>query len=511
MKTRFAPSPTGYIHIGNVRSAIYPYLLAKQEGGVFILRIEDTDRARYVPEATALIEDTLKWLGLMWDEGPEVGGPNGPYFQTERQAIYKEWAEKLLAKKRAYMDPTSSEVIQGYREADNAAKIPYLYRNHRPEGLLKALEGDKEAEKEWFTYREGVPVRFLAEPREREWHDEVLGDLHAGPEVQDDIVLIKADGLPTYNFGHIVDDATMEVTHVMRGVEYLSSTPNYLALYEALDLPVPKLVLLPHILAPTGNKKLGKRDGAKSVTEYRADGILPEAMLNYLANLGWNDGTEQEIYTMPELIRAFSLDRVQNSGARYDETKLLWMNGQWIRRLATGQKDVPGAETDLDAAATAEGIDELSARAEGFWPEEAMSAAEEYRKKVLAIIYDRLKTLGDLKEMTRYFFVEPEMNLEMLTGNKFLKKMAENELVDLLKKAAGRLDEVADWTADEIQGALNELLLETGKKPAELFSLIRIAISFAPFSPALNLTMEVLGKERSLARIRRVANAIAVA
>lgn len=480
MKTRFAPSPTGYIHIGNVRSAIYPYLLARQQNGTFILRIEDTDQARFVEGATELIEDTLKWLGLEWDEGPVVGGPAEPYFQSQRADIYRAWGEKLIAKGRAYADPTDSETIQKYRDECNAKKVPYLYRNFRPENPP-----------EW---KPGIPLRFKADPKPRKWHDEVMGDLEAGPEVQDDIILIKADGMPTYNFAHIVDDAEMGVTHVMRGVEYLSSTPNYLALYEALDLEVPKLVSLPHILAPTGNKKLGKRDGAKSATEYRADGVLPEAMLNYLACLGWNDGTEQEIYTKDELIKNFSLDKIQNSGARYDETKLLWMNGQWIRRIADEQ-----------------GIDALYARTiagDGFWPESAAPYDDGYKKKVLAIIYDRLKTLADLRDMTTYFFENPTVDLEMITGNKFLKKFSEDELSDILMLTSRKLEAIQDWNADNLQTALNELLKETGKKPAELFSVIRIALSFAPFSPALHLTMNVLGKNLTLSRLQTAATAL---
>lgn len=477
MKTRFAPSPTGYIHIGNVRSAIYPYLLARQENGTFILRIEDTDQARYVEGATELIEDTLKWLGLDWNEGPVVGGPAEPYFQSKRADIYRAWGQKLIDAGRAYADPTDSETIQKYRDECNAKKIPYLYRNFRPENPP-----------EW---KPGIPLRFKADPKPRKWHDEVMGDLEAGPEVQDDIILIKADGMPTYNFAHIVDDAEMGVTHVMRGVEYLSSTPNYLALYEALGLEVPKLVSLPHILAPTGNKKLGKRDGAKSATEYRADGVLPEAMLNYLACLGWNDGTEQEIYTKDELIKNFSLDKIQNSGARYDETKLLWMNGQWIRRIADEQ-----------------GIDALYAHTEGFWPEAAAPYDDEYKKKVLAIIYDRLKTLADLRDMTTYFFENPEVDLTMITGNKFLKKFSEDELSDMLMLTSRKLEKIDDWNADALQAALNELLTETGKKPAELFSVIRIALSFAPFSPALHLTMNVLGKNLTLSRLQTATTAL---
>lgn len=475
IKTRFAPSPTGYIHIGNVRSAIYPYLIAKQANGKYILRIEDTDQARYVEGATELIEDTLKWLGLDWDEGPIVGGPNGPYFQSERKAIYHEWAKKLIDSGRAYADPTPPEKIQEYRDQCNSKKIPFLYRNFRPENPP-----------EWH---EGVPLRFKADPKVRKWHDEVMGNMEAGPEVQDDIILIKADGLPTYNFAHIVDDAEMEVDYVCRGVEYLSSVPNYLAIYEALELKVPKLVSLPHILGPTGGKKLGKRDGAKSVDEYRKDGVLAEAMLNYLACLGWNDGTEKEIYTKEELINEFNITKIQTSGARYDEIKLLWINGQWIRKIADEQ-----------------GIDELYIRTDGFWPEIAHSYDDNYRKKVLSIIYDRLKTLGDLREMTTYFFADPKIDLEMIAKNKFLKKFSEEELSFLLQTTKEKLAQVM-WNEDALQDALNELLTETDKKPAELFSLIRIAVSFAPFSPALPLTLSALGKDIVLARLGQVITA----
>lgn len=477
--TRFAPSPTGYIHIGNVRSAIYPYLVAKKakKDGKFILRIEDTDQARYVESATDLILDTLKWLGLSWDEGPDIGGENGPYYQTERKELYLEYAKKLLEQGRAYADPTDSETIENYRKEDNEKKIPYLYRNHRPETTP-----------EW---KEGIPIRFKADPKPRKWHDEVMGDLHAGPEVQDDIILIKKDGLPTYNFAHIIDDYLMGCTFVMRGVEYLPSTPNYLALYEALGIEMPKIVSLPHVLRPDGRKKLGKRDGAKSVTEYREDGILPEAMLNYLACLGWNDGTEQEIYSKEELIEKFDIKKIQSSGARYDEVKLLWMNGQWIRKI----KDEKG-------------IDTLFEKTIDFWPENAKNATDEEKKRVLNIIYDRLKTLSDLREMTTYFFSDPKINIDMLLNNKFLKKLSESELGGLLDASIEKLDSLGSWDEKSLQDALNALLEETEKKPAELFSLIRLAVSFAPFSPALNLTLNVLGKETTLSRLRAVKVAL---
>ncbi len=476
-RTRFAPSPTGYIHIGNVRSAIYPYLLAYHDRGKFILRIEDTDRERYVDGATELIEQTLTWLGLEWDEGPIVGGPYAPYFQTERKASYAKWAKKLIASGRAYADDTPAEQIQQYREECAKNKVPYLYRNFRPENPP-----------EWH---EGVPLRFKSDPKPRQWHDEVMGDLEAGPEVQDDIVLIKADGLPTYNFGHIVDDAEMHITHIMRGVEYLPSVPNYLAIYEALGLEPPKMASLPHILAPNAGKKLGKRDGAKSATEYRKDGILAEAMLNYLACLGWNDGTEQEIYTKTELIDKFSLDKIQTSGAHYDENKLLWTNGQWIRKIHDEQ-----------------GNEKLYERTLGFWPVTAQDYDDYYRQQVLDIIYDRLKTLGDLTTMTAYFFTDPIIDLTMITQNKFLKKYSEEELSDMLQFASRKLEALESWTPDLLQETLNNMLTDLNKKPAELFSIIRIALSYAPFSPALHLTMHVLGKNIVLARLQKTITAL---
>ena len=471
--TRFAPSPTGYIHIGNLRSAIYPYLLAKQnEEGTYILRIEDTDQARYVEGATELIEDTMKWIGLNWDEGPEKGGEHGPYFQTQRREIYIEWAKKLIAKGRAYADPTPSETVAKYREEASKNKQAFLYRNYRPENTP-----------EWEL---GMPLRFKADPKDRDYHDEVFGDMHMGAETQDDIILIKADGLPTYNFAHIVDDATMGITHIFRGQEYLPSMGNYLALYEALELETPKFVHLPHILAPSGNKKLGKRDGAKSAVDYRADGILPEAMLNFLACLGWNDGTEDEIYSKSDLIERFSLDRIQRAGARYDEQKLIWLNGQWIRRLF------------------AEDAKALYARTKDFWPENSVNYDDDYKFRIFSIIYDRLKTLSDLRTMTTYFFEDPKVDMDMISSNKALKKLSESEVCDILRQAVAKLSNLSEWSAEMLQNALNELLEESGRKPAELFGLIRLSVSFAPFSPALHDTLSVLGKNTTLARLNAV-------
>lgn len=467
-RTRFAPSPTGYIHVGNVRSALFPYLIARQTDGQFVLRIEDTDRARFVPGAEDLILDALEWLGIDWDEGPRKGGDKGPYHQSERLAIYHRWAQKLISKGLAYADPYTPEEVQSFREQAKAAKKAFLYRDYRPENPP-----------EWDGTK---PLRFkVSHPKRYTWDDAVMGELSAGPEALDDFILIKADGYPTYNFAHIVDDAEMGITHVIRGIEYISSTPRYLSLYEALDITPPVLACLPHIMAPDGKKKLGKRDGAKSVTDYRTDGILPEAMLNFLASMGWNDGTEQEIFTKDELIEKFSLDRVQKSGARFDEKRLLWMNGYWIRSL------------DLD---------DLYRRVANYWPAEAAAYEDVYKKQVLALAQDRLKTLAELSMMTRYFFAEPVRNDELITSNKQLKKLDETEIRELLTAAIDQFEAMDAWTPETIQETLNQLLETTGQKPGILFSLIRIAVTWTPFSPQLNDTLALLGRDRAVTRLK---------
>ena len=474
-RTRFAPSPTGYIHVGNVRSALYPYLIAKQTGGDFILRIEDTDQARFVDGAEDLIKDTLKWLGLEWTEGPALGSENeignfGPYHQTARREIYLNWAKKMIKKGLAYADPYSPEEVQAFRDQAKTEKRAFLYRDHRPENPP-----------EWQL---GMPLRFKTpEIKRYTWQDAVMGELSAGSEALDDFILIKADGLPTYNFAHIIDDYEMKVTHVIRGAEYVASTPKYLSLYEALEITPPILAHVPHILAPSGNKKLGKRDGAKSVTEYRDEGILPEAMLNFLAQLGWNDGTDQDIYTLDELIEKFSLDRVQKSGAKFDEQRLIWLNGQWIRRIS---------------------LDDLYARVNDgdFWPHSAHNADETYKHQVLALAQDRLKTLTDLPQLTSYFFEEPKIDKTLISNNKQLKKLTDDERQQLLNQAHNNLSYITDWTSDDIQSTLNQLLAKTGQKPGILFSLIRIATTWAPFSPQLNDTLALIGKQKTLDRLK---------
>ncbi len=460
VRTRFAPSPTGYLHVGGIRTALFAWLLARQNNGEFLLRIEDTDQKREVAGADQHIIDSLLALGLDFDN------PEGkPYRQTEHKDNYHKWAQKLIDAGRAYADPYTAEEVQAFRDQAAKDKKPFLYRNHRPENP-KPWDGT-------------TPLRFKSEPKEYKWHDEVMGDLSTGPEVIDDIILVKSDGLPTYNFAHIVDDAEMEITHIIRGQEFLASVPNYLNLYEALSLTPPVMATVPHIMNDQGNKKLSKRDGAKDVLDYIRDGYLPDALVSFIATMGWNDGTTQEVFTRDELIGKFSLERIQRSGARFDERRLTWANGYFIRQLP---------------------LETLQEKVKDFWPDEAKEASEEYKTKVLGLVQERLKYFGELPELTMFFFKDLPVDMSLITEHKQLKKLEKSELGKLLKTALESLQQ-SDFSARDLTERLNDLLDKTGQKPAVLFSLIRIATTWAPASPSLAETMEVLGKEKCLARI----------
>ena len=466
-RTRFAPSPTGYVHVGGIRTAVFAWLIARQTDGQFILRIEDTDKNREVEGSDAHIIKSLKALNLQYDEGPDIGGEYGPYRQSDRLEHYKQWAQKLIDSGRAYADPYSPEEVQAFREQAQKEKKPFLYRNHRPENTP-----------EWDG---STPLRFKADPKPYEWHDEIMGDMHAGSEAIDDFILIKSDGYPTYNFAHIIDDLEMKVTHVIRGQEFLASMPNYLNLYEALGVDKPIFATAPPVLGPDGNKKLSKRDNAKDVLDYVKDGFLPEALVNFITSLGWNDGTEQEVFSTDELIQKFSLDRVQKSGARFDERRLLWMNGHYIRELS---------------------IDELWGLSQDYWPKESHDFDDNYKKRVLGLIQERLKYLAEIPELTRFFFVNLPINSELISSHKQLKKLEKSELNSLLSQVIQSFKQ-SDFSVDDLTNRLNELLQSTEQKPAVLFSLVRIASTQAASSPSLAESLNVLGKERSLQRLEQ--------
>lgn len=469
VRTRFAPSPTGQLHVGGMRTALFAWLVAHQKKGEFILRIEDTDQKRAVTGADQHIIECLDWLGLKPNEGP--------IYQSERvkKGIYKRWGQKLLDSGRAYADPYSTSEVQKFRDQAIKDKKPFLYRHHRP--------------KDPPTWDGSTPLRFKSDPKDYVSEDIVMGQLKTGPEVIDDFILIKSDGFPTYNFAHIVDDIEMGVTHVIRGQEFLSSLPNYRNLYEALGEKPPVFATVPHILNEQGNKKLSKRDGARDVLEYRGQGILPEAMINFLATLGWNDGTTREVFTPNELIKKFDLSRVNRGGAHFDERRLFWLNGAHIRQLS---------------------LDDLYKRVQDFWPDSAKEFDEQYQKKVLALIQERLKYLGELPKLTKFFFEEPKIDPGLVKSHKKLSKAQKKFLIYWLEQTHGELSKIdaRNWSEKSIQQTLNDLLAATSTKPTTLFSLIRIAVTQAPASPALAETLAVLGKQKSLQRIKRHLQAL---
>lgn len=378
--TRFAPSPTGFMHVGGVRTALYAWAWARKNNGRFILRIEDTDKAREVEGSIPHIIESLRWLGITWDEGVDIGGPHAPYLQSERLESYKKYAQILIDKGYAYPDPYSEEEVAAMRTQAEGEKKLFLYRDHRPD-TVGAWDGTK-------------PLRFkVPEIKSYTWQDAVRGELSAGEEALDDFILIKSDGYPTYNFAHIIDDLEMGVTHIMRADEFIASTPKFLSLYDALGITPPIFVTLPPILAPEGNKKLGKRDGAKDILEYRNEGYLPEAMVNFLAFLGWNPGGDQEIMTSEEIVEHFSIDRIHKGGAMLNEEKLLWMNKEHIKKQPK-EKQLASVIPYMKA-----------------FPQEVL-------EKLLPTVIDRITTYGELASLADpefgFFIKAPTIEKERL-------------------------------------------------------------------------------------------------
>jgi len=469
--TRFAPSPTGFMHVGNLRTALYAWLLARKNNGTLILRIEDTDKAREVEGSIGHILEVLTWVGMDWNEGPDIGGENEPYYQSQRLSLYEKYARKLIEKGLAYPDPYTEEQVGEFREKAELEGKPFLFREYRPEKF-----------EEWDGTK---PLRFkVPEIKSYHWHDVVYGDLSAGPEALDDFILIKSDGYPTYNFCHIVDDIEMKITHVVRGQEYISSMPKFLSLYEALEADLPVFVCLPHIMGKDGKKKLGKRDGAKDALQYKAEGYLPEAMINFLALLGWHpsadvNGIEKEIFDITELTEAFTLEKINNSGAQWDDDKLDWINKEHIKRLSPA---------------------ELEKKIFEWLPENL------HRPTIIPVIMDRISKFSDIKEMLSRgeldFVVKvPELDKEKLIyKNVSPEKIKENIKVAL--EALKTIDDI-DFTKEKIKEVLMKKANELESR-GELLHPVRFALSGLEKSPDPFVIAEILGKNETLSRLQKV-------
>ena len=456
------------MHIGGVRTALFSYLLAKQSNGDFILRIEDTDKAREVEGSIQQIIDSLEWIGIEIDEGPKHGGDTGPYKQSDRLEIYKKWANKLIEDGHAYADPYSAEELAEFRAKAKSEERPFLYRYHRPDNSA--------------PWDGSTALRFRTPDIKRyEWTDEVRGKLSAGEEALDDFILIKADGYPTYNFAHVVDDHEMGITHVVRGEEFISSTPKFLSLYDALGFEKPKFITAAPILNKNGGKKLSKRDGAKSALDYRDLGYPPEAIMNFLASLGWNDGSEQEIFSPQELIEKFSIDKMQKSGARYDEERLTWMSGHHIRAMS---------------------VDELFDKSNEFWSESSKAADQQDKKKILGLIQERLKFYSEIPELSDLFFTTPDpIATKQLIASELGQKLDEDSRVKFLNTAIEEL-EISDFNVEDLEKRLRSLVEKLETKAGLLFRLIRIGATGSTVAPGLFETLNALGKEETLNRLK---------
>jgi len=478
VRVRFAPSPTGSPHIGNLRSALMAWCFARHHGGVFILRIEDTDMARYVEGSVEAIYDSLRWLGLNWDEGPDIGGPYGPYLQSQRLPLYREYAAKLLALGRAYRCFCSKERLDQVRAEQQARKEPPMYDRHcrsLPEAERKRLEA------------EGIPsVIRLAIPLEgtTTYRDAVHGEVTFENNTLDDIILMKSDGYPTYNFANVVDDHLMKITHVIRAEEFISSTPKHMLLYQAFGFEPPVFAHVPMVKAPDGSK-LSKRFGATTIQEFRDEGYLPEALFNFLALLGWSPGTDEEILSQEEIIRRFSLEGISKSAAIFNKEKLTWMNGEYIRMCS---------------------LEDLTDRClpflckAGLVPEEPSPGEREYIRNVVALIRDRMRTLNQSVELADFFLLE-----EVLFDEKAAQKwLAPDYVPAALRKARERFLTLEPFTAESIEKTIRETAEAMAMEAAKIIHPLRVALSGRTVGPGLFEMIHVLGKHRTLKRLDRV-------
>ena len=472
VRTRFAPSPTGYMHIGNLRTALYEYLIAKSQGGKFILRIEDTDQERLVEGAVDVIYNTMRTTGLQYDEGPDIGGDYGPYVQSERMGMYMDYAKELVEKGEAYYCFCTKERLESLKESNAEGAAFAKYDRHclhlSPEEVQANLDAGLP-----FVIRQKMPDTGTTT-----FSDVVYGDITVDNAELDDQILMKADGFPTYNFANVVDDHLMQITHVVRGSEYLSSTPKYNLLYQAFGWEPPVYVHLPAVMRDA-HHKLSKRHGDKSFEDLVNEGYLVEAIVNYIALLGWSPSDNREIFSLKELEEAFDMSGLSKSPSIFDIKKLTWMNGEYLKAMD---------------------FDKFYALAEPKL-KEVMPNSNLDLKKIAALLQKRLETLNDIPKLVDFFQTLPEYDIALYTH----KKMKTNPEIALssLQAALPVLEGLQDWSSESIHDALMALVGELGIKNGQLLWPVRTALSGEPTSPggAMELA-DILGKEESLRRIQ---------
>jgi glutamyl-tRNA synthetase len=478
VRLRIAPSPTGYFHVGSARTALFNWLFARHHGGDFVVRVEDTDRTRYSAEAVPDMVDSLRWLGLDWDEGPEVGGDYGPYLQSERLELYHRYAEQLVSEGQAYRCYCSPGRLAAMREQQMAQKTDVGYDRHC-RNLTAAQRAEYEAE--------GItPVIRLKVPLEGQtsFHDVLYGTITVENKTLDDLILLKSDGFPTYHLGVVVDDQLMEISHIMRGDEWLPSVPKHILIYNAFGWEPPVFAHLPLILAPEGKGKLSKRHGGVEIRYFRDHGYLPEAMVNYLARVGWSYDDKTEIFDRDELVRYFDLSGINNSPARFSYKRLESMNAHYIRQLEAG---------------------DLAQRLVPFLRKDGLEVEAADLVPLAPLIQERLKTLSEAADWIDFFFQEPDdYDANLLVG----KKMTVADSRDALQQARDKLAALPDFEVETIDSALRALADELGLKVGQMLGVARVAVSGKTVAPPLFETLSILGRERVLARIDHGLEAI---
>ncbi|WP_373518533.1 glutamate--tRNA ligase [Pricia sp.] len=495
-RVRFAPSPTGPLHIGGVRTALFNYLFAKKHDGVFILRIEDTDQNRYVEGAERYIVDALDWCNIPFDEGPGKEGGYGPYRQSERKHLYEKYAQELIDKGKAYYAFDTSEKLDRHRKDHEVKGKTFIYNWHNRLKLDNSLSLLPEEVKNRLDAGEDYVIRFLTPPDETlHLKDVVRGAIEIDTNTLDDKVLFKSDGMPTYHLANIVDDHLMEISHVIRGEEWLPSLSLHQQLYDAFGWDAPEFAHLPLILKPTGNGKLSKRDGEKGgfpifplqwkeSTGYREAGYFPEAVINFLAFLGWNPGTEQEIFSLSELVQAFSLDRVNKSGARFDPDKTVWYNHHYLQGKTDEELTslfMPFLKKQIDL-----GLD---------------CARPDHVRKVVSLLKERANFVSDFWELSDYFFVAPTSYNE-----KAVTKQWKEGTPDVLTQLVSFLETVNDFSAENLESLIKQWISEQELSFGKVLPPLRLVIVGDMKGPHLFDIMGTIGKAES---IRRIHSAIA--
>lgn len=477
VRVRFAPSPTGFLHIGSVRTALYNWLFARHNKGTFVLRVEDTDEVRSTQESVEAILEGMRWLGLDWDEGPDKGGDYGPYYQMQRLDIYKKYAERLIKEGKAYYCYCTPGELATRRDEAIKQKKPPKY-----DGRCRELS--QEQEKQYQREGRGRAVRFkMPSSGKTKINDLVRGEIEFDNSVLDDFVLLKSNGTPIYNFANVIDDNLMKISHIIRGDDHISNTPRQILLYEAFGFKLPGFAHVPMIHGADGSR-LSKRHGATAVSQYKEEGYLPGALRNYLVLLGWSTVDSQQIFNLEEMIEKFSLEGCGKSAAVFDAQKLLWMNGEYIRK------------TDLDR------LVELAIP----YLEKANLLTKQTRyeelRKIIALEQERIKLLSEIPQLVDFFFLE-QVKFDEKAVDKVLKKEGIPDMLKIVKEKFSQINE-ADFKTEYLEKLARDIVEELKIKTNQLFHPIRVSVSGRTVGPGLFEMLEVLGKEKVLKRIEKV-------